>query len=1045
MNSSFNKEPRIYSIHTTEDKFFFALYLNIAQNNIDKVLKKFEGKFNVPDENESGNYKSYHAKWLERKLPITNLNVFEAKDRLTYLRRFFPFIETEFTIGEYQTYRNKLLMLFERLNDLRNFFTHVYYEKNELDFSLNKNLFSFLNEIKGQALNRLNQEPYNFKDESLQHLYNSDYRFNFQKEENVKDAINFFVCLFLDRRYAHEYLKKQKGYKSSHTPEHRATLKTYTFYSIKLPRPVFESRDMEFRLILDALNELKRCPKELYYHLPDDYRKLCEVESVKQKEDEETGEVEDIKEQIPFIRHEDRFPYYALRFIDDLEFLKNIQFRIKLGLGREYFHTHDDATQPVVRNKKVFDYGRLKDILENYNKNLAGENNNNKPEPYNNLWHFAPAYEIDRDGNIKIQIMPEEGNNSVKKQPAYAQISTYELRNILYCCLNGKKDAVNNIIRDYVTNYQSFLLDLKKKDFPQIDYSAELNTRRKQLDNLLIEKYNLRLQYLPKKLKQLLLGEEVRSYKAHTLKKIKLRKEENKRYLNRIERELNKNAQESNSLKTGQVASELAKDIQNYLPKNHKLELFQYRDLQKKLAYYRKNEIFALINQEYVLAFHKQHDRNENFKDLFYKKKHPFLHHVLCRKDNHDIFSFAYNYFKAKDIWFKKSLDYIDQLNDKDIPNYSRLFYYFKPGTSVNDKGEKIYYRKYDDQYLKELIEKHLREDHIINIPRGIFNKIIYTQNKKNSNEQEEKETPPIQQISENYPSTQDFYSFPRYFHPTEEVLPVEKIHYKLVELSQNYPQNKDKKEHKIAYRKLKNYLKKEKTIRYHQSCDRILLEMIKYYLNHYVSRDDQAFGLDLSDINLRDLYRYDQSKGVVDNALDNKMIQMKYKVNEETFTVNDRLNNFGKLHPYIYDERFVRLFKYKGKKAFEGVKTQSVYSQIEEVLKNFVDEQLDVFEAAQKFENIITSKYENEMKQKRGRSSPEHYFPISLLLEGAVDIGFISVAEKDYMKKARNSAAHNELSDSYIQLLKNDEKEEGYFKRAAQLFNYITKKIQKS
>ncbi|MFW6275935.1 MAG: type VI-B CRISPR-associated RNA-guided ribonuclease Cas13b, partial [bacterium] len=861
----------------------------------------------------------------------------------------------------------------------------------------------------------------------------------------------FFVCLFLENKHAHEYLKKQKGYKSSHTPEHRATLKTYTFYSIKLPRPVFESRDMKLRLILDALNELKRCPKQLYDHLPEKYQKFCQVESVKQKENEETGETEEIKEYIPFIRHEDKFPYYALRFIDDLELLKDIRFKIKRGLGKEIFHTHETATQPVVRNKKIFTFGRFQEVYE-------GERN----DPDNNLWHIAPAYAFEKDGNIKIKITKNEKTSKSKDDTssnnvAYAELSVYELRNLVYCCLNGKKDAANNIIRDYVFNYKTFLKDLESNNFPKIDYTADLKERKKQLQNILESDYNLQLHQLPKKIRKILLDEKIQNYKSHAIQKIKDRQDENERILKKIEsrREKNKgnnkDTQQKNTLKTGQLASELANDIQNYLPENYKLELFQYRDLQKQLAYYRRKNIYTLLNQNYALTYHEQQDRNENFNDLYYEKKHPFLHHVLSRKDNDDIFSFAFNYFKSKNIWLKKVLEKATGLNDTDIPKYSNLFYYFKPGTSVNDKGEKIYYRKYDDHYLNKLIQRHLKQDHVINIPRGILNQFICPE--KESYKQENN---PIQEIADQYPSTQDFYKFPRFYHPTGEVLPVKDIHYKLVELSKDkdHPQNKNKKEHKKAYNQLKNYLRKEKTIRYTQSCDRVLLEMIKYYLNNYFKKSNKEFELDLTDVELRDLFKYDETKEYIDNKLDQTMITLKFHVNGQPFRAEDKLNNFGKLHRYIYDERFVSIYKYKGNKAFEGVKTESTYSQLEEILEVFAKEQLELFEYVQQFEKAMTTKFKDKARQKKAEENarrerngkpliPEHYFPISILLSVAEEWSFISEETRNFINTARNSAAHNKLDDEYIKMLKDRESEKDYFEAATKIFNDLTEKIK--
>lgn len=77
----------------------------------------------------------------------------------------------------------------------------------------------------------------------------------------------FFVCLWLEKRDAQEFLKKHAGFKRSELKLERATLETFTWFKTKVPKPRLTSSYSKQALLMDMINELKRCPEELFSKL----------------------------------------------------------------------------------------------------------------------------------------------------------------------------------------------------------------------------------------------------------------------------------------------------------------------------------------------------------------------------------------------------------------------------------------------------------------------------------------------------------------------------------------------------------------------------------------------------------------------------------------------------------------------------------------------------------------------------------------------------------------------------------------------------------
>ena len=119
-------------------------------------------------------------------------------------------------------------------------------------------------------------------------------------------------------------------------------------------------------LAMDMLNELRRCPSELYQTFSADDKDIFEREV----SDPKDGSPRSAKaeEKVKLIRYTDRFPHLALRYVDETNLIDDIRFHIRLGNYR--FHFYDKTCvdgNPKVRSwqKEINGFGKWQEIEEN--------------------------------------------------------------------------------------------------------------------------------------------------------------------------------------------------------------------------------------------------------------------------------------------------------------------------------------------------------------------------------------------------------------------------------------------------------------------------------------------------------------------------------------------------------------------------------------------------------------------------------------------------------------------------------------------------------
>ena len=250
-------------------------------------------------------------------------------------------------------------------------------------------------------------------------------------------------------------MKKHSGFIRGETPAEKATLESFCVYRTKLPRPVMTSDVDKNGLALDMLNDLKKCPKELF-------ELLSKEKQQKFREKDAPDDTEDGQETL-MRRYSDRFPYFAIRYCDENEVFENLRFHI--DLGKYYFkfyekQTIDGGTYQRALDKRLKTFGRIKEVKSKVKQEWdeiiksPGEINDEQNEPYKA--DTSPHYHlVDNQigfvisGNSDLpDITPSDGKIKLKKPDAW--LSIYELPGMLFHGLENGFNKTEWLITEYI-------------------------------------------------------------------------------------------------------------------------------------------------------------------------------------------------------------------------------------------------------------------------------------------------------------------------------------------------------------------------------------------------------------------------------------------------------------------------------------------------------------------------------------------------------------------------------------------------------------------
>lgn len=702
-------------IRTLEnDPQYFGGFLNMARLNVFNINNFLASEFNktvLPDDDFLKN-----SFLCDKNLKKINWNRVFSK-AVTYLpilkvfdSEMLPENEKQFSklSGQGRDFGNmsgSLRIIFGELHDFRNDYSHYYstITGTVRKTAISKELAGFLKQNFKRAIE--------YTKKRFAGVYSeSDFYLASQKQMVYDNTITteglvFLTCLFLEREYAFQFIGKVKGLKGTQYKSFTAFREVLMTFCVKLPHNKFRSDDFLQSFSLDIISELNRCPSILYNVITEEDRKKFrpEITNVAAKNliDNSTGELaideDDYEEYIETltkrVRHENRFSYFALRYIDEKNILGKFRFQINLGklIMSEYKKPFDNemVDRRIVETARIF--GKLSSCV-NENELLRKIDIQNLNTSFD---QFAPHYNTT---NNKIGILAKEdysrlrnvANKSGTQKPNLfhplpdAFISISELWKIIlldYLQPGEAEKAINDFIllNNSKLHNMDFISEIKKLLPPWPVFMKKVDTKknkaykktelenlenRKKILNKVIGKYKLNDRQVPSKILEYWLNISDVKKEITIAERIKLMKNECRKRL-RVVKKFRENGK-GKIPKIGEMATFLAKDIVDMVigeSKKNKITSFYYDKMQECLALYadpeKKRQFIQIITNEL---------------GLFQPDGHPFLQKVEFAKyrDTLDIYL---NYLMEKGEKMVEITKYDGRKSLKDVSWLRQTFY----------------------------------------------------------------------------------------------------------------------------------------------------------------------------------------------------------------------------------------------------------------------------------------------------------------------------------------------------------------------------------
>ncbi len=403
------------------------------------------------------------------------------------------------------------------------------------------------------------------------------------------------VCLLLEKKYITEFLTQSRfldafkdDAREPRLSDRRLILEVFSDLRIRMPRKKIDSTRDDVQVALDMLNELKKCPNELFDLLgPEDRASFSVMSS--------TGE------PVLLRRSSDRFTQLALQWFDVNKAFSRIRFQVNAGVFRYLFNESktclDGKPRLRVLQEPLNCFGRIQEVEDVRSSHRDGNGgpwsgfkikgfdeaprNDADCLPYIN--DARTRYLVDGD-NISIRfgeedessgdhtpaINLENGKYRINCKPAQCTLSRYELQAMLFLHLldpgkDGELAPVEKLIIDKVESYRKLFRDIRDG---KLKPSAPDKTAP---DSQLTTDYGISMSDIPVKLKDYLLGkvDDRKGFKAYRNRLIDTLREETEYRISRLSEDLKAMRSDMNKpgkrgfvqLRPGRLASFIAKDI----------------------------------------------------------------------------------------------------------------------------------------------------------------------------------------------------------------------------------------------------------------------------------------------------------------------------------------------------------------------------------------------------------------------------------------------------------------------------------------------------
>lgn len=533
-------------------------------------------------------------------------------------------------------------------------------------------------------------------------------------------GVALLICLFLEKKYVNVFLSKlpNPGNYPPNSKESRIIRRSMGVCSVVLPKERIHSETGDLSVALDMLNELKRCPRELFDTLsPGDQERFRIISS-------------DYNEVLQ-MRSKDRFAQLVLQYIDHNRLFENLRFHVNMGKLRYLFNPKkyciDGQTRVRVLEHPLNGFGRLQEMekerlqedgtfadsgikvrcFDEVRRDDA--DSNNYPYIVDTYTHYVLENDMvemffcpeDGWGMEMPVVSSENGKMYVGKTVPHCRMSVLELPAMMFHLLLCGEQKTEERIREVCDNYYRLFSDMAHGG----------------LTEGTILSYGIKKEDIPQKVWDCVRGVHMgKDSRAYRKKEIRERYEDAERRLERLEADRKAVLGGENKIGKrgfvqivpGRLAAYLATDICRLQPSLRKgaeygtdrLTGLNFRLLQSSIATYNCGESDILYGR---------------FRDVFCSagliggdNPHPFLDKVLPE---------AYSVRCPRNtIEFYER--YLEEYQRYLKPLVIKLEKCKVPSLSFVNEGQRRWARR-DDAYYHELGNLYLSQ--AIELPRQMF------------------------------------------------------------------------------------------------------------------------------------------------------------------------------------------------------------------------------------------------------------------------------------------------------------------------------------
>lgn len=583
-----------------------------------------------------------------------------------------------------------------------------------------------------EAVKKIFPEPFNKKG-------NKKSIYRLVRKEGFSDlGVVFFTCLFLERRYTAMFLDALKPWPESFNEiERKAVFEVFSYDHIRLPREKYDSVTPDYALGLEMLNELQKCPAELFDILSSKDQERLSVDIKSDDPDVVTDDGVTVKGgKVQMKRVSDRFARMAMMYIDRTNAFKNLRFMVHLGNYRFKFYMKQcvaDKEADTLRTlqKEINGFGRIDEIeaarrqmyapmfkatvkkenaagveVEELQPDHAGMNpymtDTKANYVFDNNRIGLRAIGGDREPRLYLPSLTENGEpiddaKQVKLYTPNAWLSVYELPGLIFYKLlcdtypeqAEKLGDAEKVIMSYINAYRKLFKNIRDDKFDGWDE----------------KRYSpLTLEDLPVKIKTYILKPEASvnplfAKKAQIVIKemVEATEKEIERFNRKLDRLTDREVRpdKKTDLRPGAIATRLSRDIMYFAPKSEakdKMTSANFNSLQSALAL-----------SKYSV---------KRMRGMVDELGHPFIGEAF---DNYAATNFKiYDFYK---IYLESRLEYLKSKQEVGKAELEKLPFLHP---------DRAKWQKRDKKGIQELAGRYLKIGdvdfpHGFELPRGLF------------------------------------------------------------------------------------------------------------------------------------------------------------------------------------------------------------------------------------------------------------------------------------------------------------------------------------